>query len=401
MKVFNLSLNDDSGVDSIHANEKTFFTRELDALAHKHKVIFIVSSGNHQSYFDGGKKYPDCLFARESVITPPADLINGVSVGSIADTESSRSVALNNEPSPFSRIGLAGIIKPDLAHFGGNWDEFGSPAGIGVKGFSVTEDQIDEGVGTSYSAPLVSQITAQIYAYVNQSQQWNNPPIDLTKALLIHSAAYELPSSSKIKPEELYRIVGFGIPDFIRAIDCAKSSATFIYCDSIGNITKSGDDEVKEAKHKIKFVVPPELVGKNKQIRVKGTLVYTSMISASGEVNYSLVDIEVNLHRLNSKGTMGSAGLTKCVQDYRNKWNPIKHFEGVFNAYSGGEWEIWLTLTTRGALDGKPHSQEYALVLTIEDITSDSSKRVNLHEIIRNKYKEYNTLELRTRARVK
>ena len=397
IKVFNLSLNYDD-VSGIHAQKKRFFTRELDSLAHDYKVIFVVSAGN-QSVFYSTKKYPNCLFEHESVITSPADGINCISVGSIADASSTRAMALDNEPSPFTRTGLTGQRKPDVVHFGGNVDSYASHAGIGVKAFSSNQDEICEDAGTSFAAPLVSQVTAQVYEYLLSTKQWNMPPIDLTKALVIHSADYSLPLSSKINERDVDRVAGHGIPDFSRALDCSQSAATFIHCSSIGESKKKEDSVVKNTKHKIKFVVPPELKGKKKRVKVKGTLVYTPQVSTSGEIDYSLVDIDVNLHHINSNGKMQSGGLSTSERDYRPKWNPIKSFEKIYSAYTDGDWEIWLTMTTRGILDGKDHIQDYALVVTIEDVSDDPKNRVSLHEIVRTNHQEYNIVEVKTRAR--
>lgn len=403
IKVFNLSLGD-SDVTSIHKQVKKYFTRELDAMAKKHNVIFIVAAGNQRVYWDDNISYPDCLFHDNSVITSPADMFNGISVGSLADTESTRSLALDSEPSPFTRTGLiGGVRKPDLVHFGGNVDKYATVAGIGVKGFSVDSDKLHENVGTSFAAPLVSQVASQIYAYVKESGWDGETAIDLTKALLLHSASYNLPSNSKINPEDLDRVVGFGLPDFSRALDCTVSQATFIYTGSLADFKDEKDKKsIKPNKHKIRFTIPKEMEAATrgkKTIKVKGTLVYTPQISVSGDFDYALSNVSLNLRYINSNGTMQAGNLTQTKKDYRFDWNPVKSFEKTCKAYKGGEWEIWLELKTRGDIDDK-YLQKYALVLSIEDTTPDIKERVNLHDIIRSNHKQYNLLEIKARAKV-
>jgi hypothetical protein len=392
VRVFNLSLNSDQPIRNA---DRCFFTRDLDSIAHQYKVCIVVTAGNHKQFVTNS--YPECLYLPEAAITAPADLVNGISVGSIADTDSSRSLARNNEPSPFTRLGLQDTKKPDLVHFGGNIDQYGSPAGIGVRSIGADSNKIYENIGTSFAAPLVSGVVAQIIAYLKSI---NKVSIDLAKALLLHSADYNLPHNSQIDSQDLPRIVGFGIPDFSRALSCAQSMATFVYTGVI-QASKYQQGVVKQYKHKIRFVVPSELSGKGRKIKVKGTLVYTPLISKSGQVDYTQADIEINLHYKNSSGTDTSAGLKSESIDNRIKWNPVKSFEKSFSNYQGGDWEVWLTLTTRGDAEVVDYSQEYALVITVEDVTPDISKRIPLYQIIKEQYPVYVPINHRVGTKIK
>lgn len=394
IKVFNLSLNFNDDENTVRNGTKCFFTRELDAIAYKYKICVIVTAGNHSVCTT--EAYPDCLYNAKALITPPADLMNGISVGSIADSESSRALALNNEPSPFTRMGPVGSKKPDLAHFGGNCDKYGDYAGVGVRSLSTHPKKLYENAGTSFAAPLVSNIAAQIYAFLANT---GRESADLTKALLLHSADFSLPISSKINSDDLPRLVGFGIPDFSRALDSASSAATFIYTGKI-EAKKQETGEVKEYKHKLKFIVPPELGGKHRKLRIRGTMVYTPLTSESGLMDYAQANIDVNLHYRNSRGTDRSAGLTSESRDHRVKWNTVKSFQKTFSHFKGGEWEIWLTLTTRGKAEVDDYVQEYALVISVEDVTPDISKRIDLHQVIREQYSMYVPITQRVRSRV-
>lgn len=394
IKIFNLSLNNDADTTA-RKGGKSFFTRELDAIAYKYKVCLIVTAGNQKTFLQA--EYPQCLLDPLSTITSPADTINGISVGSIADSESSRSLCLSNEPSPFTRTGLTNFKKPDLVHFGGNTDKYGNYSGVGVRSLSTDTKKVYENVGTSFAAPLVSSIAAQIQAYLKSV---NRESIDLVKALLLHSANYILPIKSRIKKEDLNRIVGFGIPDYLKAIDCNNSTATFIYVGAIES-KKKDIRKIKEYKHKIKFIIPSELLGKNKKVKIRGTLVYTPLISESGQLDYALADIDVNLHYKNSKGTDKGAGLPSEYCDNRIKWNNIKSFEKTFSHFKNGDWEIWLTLNTRGKAETNDYSQEYAFAISVEDATEDITKRVNLHEIIKQKYPVYVSIEQQVQNKIR
>lgn len=397
VKVFNLSLNDESD-QSLSAGTKSFFTRQLDSIAHKYKVCIVVTAGNQQTYM--AQDYPRCLTIDSSLITSPGDIVNGLTIGSLADSHSTRAMALIEEPSPFSRAGLTGQKKPDLVHYGGNCDGYGNCGGIGVKSFALNTRRLAEGVGTSYSAPLVSSITAQIYAYLKSV---GRESVDLTKALLLHSASYQLPLDSNINQEDLRRLIGFGKPDLQAALNCANSAATFFYTGTIQNDEEN--DEIKEYKHKVKFHIPAELAQMGKALKVRGTLVYTPLISEMGQNDYTLADIEVNLHYKNSRGTDTSAGLTRDSNDHRPRWTTIKSFERTFSnqprtSYSAGEWEIWLNLTARGKADNNGYTQDYAMVLTVEDVSPDTTHRLNVAEIIREQFSIYTPISQRVRTRI-
>jgi hypothetical protein len=402
IKIFNLSLGNDN-IKSVIEGKKCYLTRELDNISYNHNILFIISAGNQGIYWDTHhslyNKFPECLFATEATISPPADVINGISVGSIADIESTKSISQRLEPSPFSRTGLLeGKIKPELTHFGGNLDIYGNQSGIGVKGLSIRDDELLEDVGTSHSTPLVSSIAGQIYAYLDSlGRKDQREKLNLTKALLIHSSNYTLPQESEIPADDIKRVVGFGIPDFSRALDCTKSNVTYIFTGEMHNY-KTG--KLKKNKNKITFSVPDELKGKNKKVKIRGTLVYTPKINSIDNVEYSMSNISINLKYYNSRGRLVNGALTKG-NNYRHKWYPVKHFEKSLNAYESGEWEIWLELNTRGEINDSNYTEQYTLVISIEDISPDPQNRVELYQIVRNKYKQYNTLEIQEKIRVR
>jgi hypothetical protein len=403
IKIYNLSLNKESGV---HLTGRGYLAEQLDSLARSYGVIFVVSAGNHKTFTKQQQDldYPDCLLAEGATIATPANGVNVIAVGSVADSDSSRSLAKNNEPSPFTRHGEEGMWKPDLVHYGGNVDKRDSSSGIGVKGLAVQSGHLVEADGTSLAAPLVSQIAARIYDYLVQTGKWSSKPVDLTKALLLHSASYNLPANSTIAKDSLRQLVGFGIPDYGRALDSSKNSATFIVASTIGlvekKIVKAKDQDYKAAIQKIQFTVPKELTGKSKKVKLKGTLVYTPPTNANGNVDYVETDIEMNLHYKNSRGTLVSGALTtEKNNDYRNKWNPVKSFEKTYNAFDGGMWEIWLIATNRGGADASNLSQDFALVVSVEDVSDDFENRVDVHSVIANQHQQY--IQLQPQAKVK
>lgn len=387
-KVYNLSLNlesDDAHEFILHW-KRHYITRELDSLAVKYSVLFVISAWNHGVYTT--VPYPECLMHNEALITPPADMANWISVGSIADIESSISLASVNEPSPFTRIWLSQSVKPELCHYWWNIDKYNSFNGLGAKWFWIEINKIDEDFWTSFAAPLVSQVAWRIYAYLKETNMWwSSPPIELVKALLIHSARYQLPLNSTISKQDWLRMTGFWMPDFNRAVDWLQSEASFIYFDSINQTEVIANKAVNANKNKVRFDVPQELVWKNKEVKIRATLVYDTPISTSWDIDYSLSDIEINLHYYNSAWVFVSWNLTKWDIDSRSERAWIKQFEKTYTAYRWGGREVWLTLKMRGDIENTDFLQKYALVISIEDVSS--WEKIHLHDIIKNQYTQY------------
>lgn len=386
-KIYNLSLNSWYPCDPLWS--KDFLTRELDTLAYNYNVLFVVSAGNHTVFSE--VKYPDCLDSSDSKITSPADWINILTVWSIADNESLKSIAKDNEPSPFTRTGFPNIRKPDVVHYWWNVDRYGRSNWLWVIGLLGEKNKIVEDVGTSFSTPIVSQIAWKIYAYLQNTGFWVNPPIELVKALIIHSAHYNLPNDSNINLSKINQYVGYWIPDFLRAINSFKNSATFIYTGIIWELVKENNKEQLVDKHKILIDVPTELEGKNKKIRIKWTLVYLPPVSSSWETDYAMSDISLNIYYLNSNGKRVPGKLTQSDKDYRIQWNPVKTFEITYSAFKWWKREILLQHLVRWDLDPKDFQQKYALIISIEDASDSNS--IDLHQIIKNKYKQYIPLQ--------
>lgn len=392
-RVYNLSLN------FWHpcTQGKDFLTKELDALSQQYGVLFVVSAGNQKTCLS--VTYPDCLEENDSRIATPADGVNVLSVWSVTDNESLKSMAKDSEPSPFTRTWLADTKKPDVVHYWGNLDRHGRANWLGIIGFGNEKDKIIEDIWTSFSAPLVSQIAAKIYAYLQTTDLWNNPPIELVKALVLHSSHYDLPTTSTINELLLNQYVGHWIPDFMRAINSFKNTATFIYTWVMWELTRLWEKEQAIDKHKIILDIPKELAWKDKKVKVKGTLVYLCPISSSWEYDYTMSDISINISYLNSKGHKASGNLTSGDKDHRMVWNPIKTFEKTYTAYQWGQWEILLQYLVRWELDPKSFQQRYALIISIEDVSE--WEQIDLHELISTRYNQYVPLKQKVKTEQK
>lgn len=397
IKVYNLSLNN-SDNEIIAEGRKHYLTRELDTLAYQYDVLFVVSAWNQWEFVK--KWYINWLKCDESTITPPADVFNWISVGSIADSDSSRSLCKSGEPSPFTRHGVNWFKKPDLIHYWWNTDAVWNCSWIWVYWIWIDVNSVVENVWTSFAAPIVSQIASQLHAFLETT--WIDVSASLLKWLLLHSWRYNLPSHSVIDSTTASLLCWYWIPDFWSAINSITSMVTFIYQDKIWwvetiAIWKNTWVSKRAKKQRISFSVPNELAWKDKKIRVRWTLVYTAPVSISGDFDYLDSNIDINLYYNNTKWKQNSWQLTSWTDDYRIKWNNTKSFEVSYTAFESWEWEIWLDLLTRWDSDQDTFGQDYALIITIEDISKES--RVDLHQIIEARYKQYTPITQKIKVR--
>lgn len=394
VKIFSMSLGMN---DMCQGNKKSYLTRELDALQQKYKVVFVVSAGNRNDFHT--RQYPDLLLEDLNRITDPADTTNGFSVGALADKVNKDALALSNEPSPFSRTGQGEIRKPDFVHYGGNARANGVWRDLGVKGFDVKDDELYENVGTSFSAPVVSGELAKAMKVVKASGYDNS--VDLTKALAVHSASYEPNEASSIDERELDRIVGHGIPDVSKVLFADPTKVVYIITDQVGGI--KAKSKSREAVRKIAFTIPEELKNLKRQLNVRATLAYTTPISPNDETNTAEVDVTMTLHKVNSAKKLANSGNSDDSDwSYKPKWYTVKSLERTYShrSYGSGEWEVWLTLQTRGDSKFDSYEQPFALVVSIEDIGDDEG-RIDLQQTIQNQHKQYVRInQIRNRQRV-
>lgn len=202
VKVWNLSLGTSREADLYEFSD---FAKALDEIQEVNNVLICKSAGNCSNFK---------LNAPVSRIAKSADTVRGLVVGSIAHDKKATDITDKNHPSPFSRIGRgpSHLIKPDLVHFGGNagLDASSSVVINPIKSFS-TNGQITGNIGTSFSTPRITAITAGLDSMLNESF---NPM--LLKALVIHSAKY--PEEMKMPIADKIKYVGFGLPTNVKDI---------------------------------------------------------------------------------------------------------------------------------------------------------------------------------------
>lgn len=202
IKIWNLSLGTKTEADMHNFSD---FAQALDEIQEQHNVLICKSAGNCRNFLRN---------APRGRITCSADSVRSIVVGSIAHEKIDTDLAEKHYPSPFTRVGPgpSHLIKPDVVHFGGNAGMNGRNQLVKncIKSFS-TDGRISQDVGTSFSTPRVSAITAGLDHMINEDF---NPL--LLKALIIHSSKY--PPEMQLDISEKIRMAGFGLPANVKDI---------------------------------------------------------------------------------------------------------------------------------------------------------------------------------------
>ena len=224
----------------------------LDLLAYELDILICIAGGNMKRRaidLNSGilLPYPHHFADLDNNIHIPAESMNNMTVGAVADNlNPSLTVAgiANDATFPaiytskchidFPTSGLSQINKqynkPDVLHFGGDIETNGEEENTGL---SVLSPKIGhfwmKSTGTSYAAPFVANLAAQILAeYPNLSMQ-------SVKALLINSAVLPRVDSSfdSLPKPILNRVLGKGIPDLATCLTSTDHEVTIILEESI------------------------------------------------------------------------------------------------------------------------------------------------------------------------
>lgn len=202
IKVWNLSV---SITREVNNSKFSDFAVALDALQEQYNILICKSAGNCKNF---------TMHLSKGRIHEGADSVLSLVVGSMAHKKRTFDFADIDNPSPFTRVGPGPefIIKPEVAHYGGNAgiDDHGKLVISGVKSFSTNGTTI-ENVGTSFSTPRVASLATGLFQELDEKFD----PL-LIKGLIIHSASY--PHNLHIPEAERTNQIGFGIPQNIHNI---------------------------------------------------------------------------------------------------------------------------------------------------------------------------------------
>lgn len=404
-KVWNLSL----GTESVCSlDDFSPIAEELDNLQEKYGVSFVISAGNFNTppLLDYPRKGAHLSAGR---ITVPADSILGITVGSISHVDLQVPGPKMNEPAPYSRHGAGPnyVIKPDLVHFGGTCTIDGA-TNHGIRSVGISGQAEDS--GTSFAAPLVSRILAQIYHQVTPT-----PSPVLARALLTHHARD--PRSGGRVPDGEENFFGFGLPSVVpHCLECTPYSATLVFEDAL----RPG--YYLEWDH---FPYPDSLTNNGKFFGdIRMTVAFSPARGARWGSEYCETHIDTHFgiyyDRTNRKsGEVKTVFRGLVPPEHKNpgilyesyqieklrKWAPVRTYFGALgpNGQRGNRWRLKVQLLTRHELQAEDEAmrpQPFSLIVTISDPHKRAPVYDEMARKIASKFQSQN-LSLRAAARIR
>ncbi|MCE2893675.1 MAG: S8 family peptidase [Flammeovirgaceae bacterium] len=251
-KIFNLSITSFRCCRAVHMSQ---WASAIDKLMYEKGVIFVISSGNLftvsgnptnpgiKEHITGGASYPGYLYEDSSRLANPAQSSFAITVGSIChdgyEDMDKKSFGERDQPSSFSRAGLGlwGMIKPDVVEYGGDWvREKNNDPNLSLEAATTIQtvrSTLNGGhaigkdvVGTSFSAPKVAHILAQL------QNAFPSEPVNLYRALLVQSA--RLPEAAFLNPTlDAIKSFGYGVPNLHRALENSERRVTLVNSGSV------------------------------------------------------------------------------------------------------------------------------------------------------------------------
>ncbi|MBI6545634.1 MAG: S8 family peptidase [Cyanobacteria bacterium NC_groundwater_1444_Ag_S-0.65um_54_12] len=240
-RIFNHSI---AGWTPCRLKHMSAWAAAIDSLSYEFDVLFVQAAGNIPTigappnrpgiwdHLAAGRSYPEYLLERSARIPNPAQSLQALTVGSVSHTSFNSGFVSSFcagplEPSAFSATGpgIWDAIKPDVVELGGdNAYDTGSPPSILTPSAICTElvrstaappspAFAADAVGTSYAAPKVSFIAAELERILP------GEPALLYRGLIAQSArwpdwALALPIDQQAS---VFRHIGYGIPNLERA----------------------------------------------------------------------------------------------------------------------------------------------------------------------------------------
>lgn len=361
VKVWNLSLSAD---EPCQDQRFSHLAMALDEIQDRHGVTFVIAVGNYgQPPF---RRWPPDDLGEADRLAPPADSTRAISVGSVAHLDRPSTRVRRDQPSPFSRRGPGPVSlpKPEVSHFGGNCDAAGRFIQTGV----ISTDghsQLAEDIGTSFAAPLVATLLANVDQALLMDTSRN-----LAKALVVHSAVL---GSGLLCAEDLnYR--GFGVPgDLASVLTCSPWAATLIF------ETEILPQLDLACEH---FPIPSCLRGPGGTVKGEFimTLVYEPPLEPTYGAEYCRSNVEVSLgtYDVGKKGKQEhrsrvppepkdvSKMYERQLIEHGFKWSPVKVYRRMMQRVKGDEWRLKVSMHHRSGYT-TIDPQEFALIVTMRD----------------------------------
>lgn len=226
------------------------YSYELDKFSYENDCLIVICTGNNNDASNKNSHYDlNYFFSETTNLCSPAESMNNLIVGAAAESLRGgifEGISISKEfPTIFSRKSHIDLhmlfpknkinkfyFKPDVIESGGDYEQHGKFIGTGTKATmeilsAKPNESFFTNAGTSYSAPLVANIAAQI--------QKNYPSISSQsiKALIVNGASTNLIRFPKRFTKLLNKTAGHGFVDPDKSIYSNENSITFLIEDSI------------------------------------------------------------------------------------------------------------------------------------------------------------------------
>lgn len=357
IRVWNLSLGASIPASMSVVSEMAVL---IDEFQDRFDCLCVVSAGNYNG--EPRRPWPP-IDGLDDGVSSPGDSVRCITVGSVAHVNG---FVEADKPSHFSRKGPVSnfIQKPEVVHYGGNY-LFSSPSKmLGVNSICPV-GKSTENIGTSFSAPLISGIAANLFSDIGE-----RATPSLIKGLLIHSA--NINQSPRIA-DEFKPYYGWGIPQDVSDILAVSDHEITMVLDGIAK--KSFEIE------KLPFPIPKCLRTEEGKVRAEFfmTLVYQPELDPRKAYEYCQVNLDVGLGSINEEGFKSLVPLQTASHEYEKdlvksggKWSPVKVYHKRFpQGTNVDKWRLRLSVLNREGYEAEGVMVPFSLIITIRDIDGE------------------------------
>lgn len=307
LKIFVLSICYDKY--KLNNEEHSAYAFELDKFAYeKDCLISICTANNNDAPNDNNSYDLNYFFSEKTNLCSPSESMNNITVGASAHSlrgDIFHGISISKEyPTMYSRTGHTDLralypfnkinktyFKPDVIDCGGDYETSGGFIGTAENATMEVlsanpAESFYKNVGTSFSAPLVANVAAQI--------QKNYPDIKSSsiKALIINGASTNLIRFDKPFDKVLNKVSGHGLVNETDSVFSNQNKITILIEDAI---------EPEQLKlyplHFPKYLIEDDLQKKRGIVYVTATLCFSFMPVLDNQVSYCPVHMAFNFFK--------------------------------------------------------------------------------------------------------
>ncbi|SEK15472.1 S8 family anti-phage peptidase IteS [Paraburkholderia tropica] len=366
IKIWNLSL----GATQCSNDEFSEFAKELDSISDKFGVLFVVASGN---YLDLPRRAWPPIGSLADRVSSPGESVRALTVGSVTHLTAFGSYTSTGEPPPYSRRGPGPVFtpKPDIVHAGGGvhkpWD-----AGVASVKALTPNDQIAHTFGTSFAAPIASNLAAHTW-FALEGRADLPPHPSLVKALMIHAAQLSSPDYS---PNER-RYFGAGRPDnVLRTLYDSDDSFTLVFEAQLYPSMRW---------RKTPYPIPASLIENGK---FRGEVIITATynppldgnagseyVRANVELGFGVLSANGDFHgRVPGESEIGTSGYEMAQVEHGGKWAPVKiHRKRFPNGTEGTQWALQAGVNLRAFQPSLVDPLIATIVVTLRSVDGNNN----------------------------